>query len=127
MRNTLLVLPHNVMHIDPRAHLLGPVLFNIFNKDLHKVIKCTLGEFAEDIKLGGSVNLLVGRKFHCRGIWADQLHEVQQEMVSPALWSQPHAALHTWAKVAGKLCDRKGSVCQAAEHEPSECPGVQDQ
>lgn len=117
---------HNVMCIVPRAHLLRTVLFNIFNNDLPKNIKCTLGEFAEDIKLGGSVNLLVGRKFHCRGIWTNQLHEVQQEMLSPALWSQPQTALHTWAKVAGKLCDRKGSVWQAAEHEPSECPGVQE-
>lgn len=62
MRNTLLVLPHNVMYMVPRAHLLRLVLFHTFNNDVHKVIKCTLSEFAENNKLGGNVNLLEGRK-----------------------------------------------------------------
>lgn len=48
-------------------------------------------------------------------------------MLSPALWSQLHAALQTEVKVAEKLCDKKGSVWQTAEHEPSSlCPGVQE-
>ncbi|KAJ7407642.1 hypothetical protein WISP_125517 [Willisornis vidua] len=46
----------------PQGSVFGPGLFSIFIGDLDKEIKCTLTQFADDMRLDGSVDLMEDRK-----------------------------------------------------------------